>query len=75
MKLQLFEYERAISETVRKCSVTHMAAPQELRVLDESLLSKLLVEEIIHVCFKTIPELGSHTHTHTRLFQISELVA
>lgn len=38
-------------------AVRAMAAPQELWVLDESLLSQFLVEELIHVLFKAIPKL------------------
>ncbi len=77
MRLQLFEHEHYLWEEVNReevqgGSVTHMAAPQELWVLDESLLSQLLVEKIVHVRFKTIPELVSHTHTQDCFIHHSE---
>lgn len=44
-----------------------MATPQELWVFDESLLSQLLVEKLVHIPFQTIPKLCSPTQTSTHI--------
>ena len=47
-------------------SFTYMAAPEELWVFNESLLSQLLMEELVHLRLQTVSQLDTdETHTHT----------
>lgn len=57
MKLLLSSSEEVQreQEKCRKVEITHMATPQELWVFDESLLSQLLVEKLVHFQLQTVP--------------------